>query len=188
LFRRRKANMGNKSPTAAPNNVPVDPQYAPTIAALDINRYQGLWYDVASIPQSYAADCVYSYAEYTIRADGFINVVNSCFDAEGHPLRQVSGKAWVPSQQAPGKLLVKFDGWFKDKVGNYWIHETDYVSYALIGSGKPEDLWILSRKPSIDPVQLQKLLKKMKDWGYHADEAVIHGRALIEALNQTRTG
>ncbi len=169
--------MGNKAPTTETG---PQPQAAPTVANLDVNQYRGLWYDVASIPQSYNSDCDFSYAVYQPLGESSMSVNNYCF-AEGKPKRQIAGSAWVAHAGTPGKLLVKFEGLLSNQKGDYWIHEVVYDQYALVGSGKPKDMWILCRTPQIEPQLLKKLLEKMRSYGYDADQAVIRGKAVMTA-------
>ena len=46
---------------------------------VDLNKYKGLWYEVAKIPNWFQKKCLKNTtAEYSIRNDGKIKVVNSC--------------------------------------------------------------------------------------------------------------
>ncbi len=47
------------------------------VSAVDLNRYAGLWYEIARIPNRFQRQCVRdSLAVYTLRGDGGIAVVN----------------------------------------------------------------------------------------------------------------
>ena len=76
------------------------------VEALDVERYMGLWYAVASIPTTFERACVQgTTAEYHLLPNGQVEVTNTCYRADGSPLRIV-GRAWIPDPSAPAKLKV----------------------------------------------------------------------------------
>jgi apolipoprotein D and lipocalin family protein len=91
---------------------------------VDLDRYLGRWYEIASFPQRFQRGCVASMATYTQRDDGRIGVVNECrdrsFDGE---LRRADGVAWVADEAGSrAKLKVQFFWPFR---GDYWIIALD---------------------------------------------------------------
>ena len=75
---------------------------------VDLNRYIGTWYEIATIPQRFQKDCVAVTATYTLRSDGAIAVRNKCrkktLDGE---LKEANGKAWVVDKKTNAKLKVQ---------------------------------------------------------------------------------
>ena len=49
-----------------------------TVAHVDLSRYLGTWYEIASFPQSFQRGCTATTATYTLRRDGDIDVLNRC--------------------------------------------------------------------------------------------------------------
>ena len=50
-----------------------------TIAALDVARYQGTWYEIAKFPNWFQRKCIAdTNATYKIKDDGNVNVTNRC--------------------------------------------------------------------------------------------------------------
>ena len=71
---------------------------------LDVNRYLGKWYEIARYPNRFERDCVGVTAEYSLRKNGKINVVNTCFkEVLGGRKKTAKGRAKV---EGPGKLSV----------------------------------------------------------------------------------
>jgi apolipoprotein D and lipocalin family protein len=145
---------------------------APPLAVVnevDLDRYLGQWYEIASFPQRFQRGCVASTAHYARRDDGRIRVENACrdgsFDAEW---RRVEGVAWVTDPEASNaKLKVQF---FWPVRGDYWIIELDPdYRYAVIGHPSREYLWILSRTPAMDPQVYEKLLARIAAHGFDPD-------------------
>jgi len=139
------------------------------VADVDLERYTGTWYEIASFPQWFQRGCVATKATYQLRADGKIDVLNQCrdetFDGE---LREAKGIAWVvdPSE-TNAKLEVQF---FWPFAGDYWIIELDPdYRYAVIGDPSREYLWILSRTPTLAPEQYARVLERIEAHGYTLD-------------------
>ena len=76
---------------------------------VDLNRYLGTWYEGARYPHRFQENCYASQANYSLRLDGNIRVINQCrlsgFDGE---LNQAEGKAWVVDEISNAKLKVQF--------------------------------------------------------------------------------
>jgi apolipoprotein D and lipocalin family protein len=139
------------------------------VADIDLERYTGKWYEIASFPQHFQRGCVASSATYSLREDGRIDVLNECRDEsfDGR-LRQAEGVAWVvdPSESM-AKLKVQF---FWPFSGDYWIIalDPDY-QYSVIGHPSREYLWILSRTPTMELEQYERVLEQIESQGYTLD-------------------
>lgn len=142
-----------------------------TINSFDINRYLGKWYEIARYDHAFERNLVGTTAEYTLRDDGKIKVVNS-----GHigtldgPYKESIGKAKARKNGKPGQLEVSFFGPF---YGDYNIMELapDY-SYSVVGSNSPRYLWILSRTPQLDPEAKSNILNNLKQRGYDTSKLI----------------
>lgn len=132
---------------------------------VDLPRYMGLWYEVARTPNRFQRGCHASTAEYALRPDGDVSVVNSC--AEGSPAgprRSVRGKAWLVPGGGGAKLRVRF---FWPFSGAYWIIDLgkDY-EYAVVGHPTRKYLWILARTPTLDEAVYAGILERLRAQGY----------------------
>lgn len=141
-----------------------------TVAHVDLNRYLGKWYEVASIPQFFQKQCVgNSTAEYSFAEKGRIRVFNSCDTASGKR-SAAEGRAKIVDSQSNSKLkvtFVKLIGWIFWFGGNYWILDlADDYSYALIGDPTTKYAWILSRSPSMPMKDFIHAEQKFKSEGY----------------------
>ena len=133
-----------------------------TVPYVDLNRYLGKWYDIASFPQSFQKGCSCTTAEYSLNKDGSITVINRC-NKEGKE-KVSKGKAKVKDKKTNAKLSVTFFWPFK---GKYWIIDLaeDY-SYAVVGHPNRKYLWILSRTKTLDPQTYAGILDRIKAKGY----------------------
>ncbi|HNQ22259.1 MAG TPA: lipocalin family protein [Phycisphaerae bacterium] len=117
---------------------------------VDIERYMGKWYEIARYPTFFqGADCVATTAEYSLRDDGKVRVVNACREGglDG-PEDSIEGVARVVDSVTNAKLKVRFFGPFE---GDYWIIDLDPdYQWAVVGAPSRDFLWILSRTPTMD--------------------------------------
>ncbi|MBK7710067.1 MAG: lipocalin family protein [Bacteroidales bacterium] len=141
-------------------------QNLPTVVSgVDLERYQGTWYEIARLPNFFEKKLKCITANYTIRADGKISVLNSGSNIEPpYKPSSAEGVAWVPDKNIPAKLKVRF---FWPFSGDYWIIylDKDY-RYVLVGDPSFKYLWILCREKKLEETTYQMLLKKAIDNGY----------------------
>jgi len=133
---------------------------------IDLDRYLGRWYEIASFPQRFQEGCVATTANYSRREDGRIRVENQCRDGSfDGKLRRSEGVAWVTDpNESQAKLLVQFFWPFR---GDYWVIELDpEYRYAVVGHPSRNYLWILSRTLSMDPATYERLLERIESHGY----------------------
>jgi apolipoprotein D and lipocalin family protein len=142
-----------------------EPKPLEVVPYVDLGRYIGTWYEIATIPQRFQKDCVAVTATYTLRDDGAIAVLNKCrkktLDGE---LKEANGKAWIVDKKTNAKLKVQFFWPFK---GDYWVIELDAdYQCAVVGHPGRKYLWILSRTPQMDESLYQDLLQRIANKGY----------------------
>jgi len=139
------------------------------VDTVDVNRYLGKWYEIASYPAWFQKGCTGTTAEYSLLPDGKIQVINRCHkDSLEGPLKESKGKAEVVDTATNAKLKVWFFWPFK---GNYWIIDLnpDY-QWAVVGEPSRKYLWILSRTPTMDEAVYQGILKQLSQKGYDPDK------------------
>lgn len=139
------------------------------VAVVDLKRYVGLWYEIAKIPNRFQRKCAGgTTAQYTLRRDGRIDVVNRCLDREGKPI-EARGIARITDTRSNAKLKVSFVHIFGKYLfwGDYWIIGLDQnYNYAVIGGPTHKYGWILSRKPRLASEELEKVFSILREQGY----------------------
>jgi apolipoprotein D and lipocalin family protein len=138
--------------------------YAPldTVPSVDLARYVGKWYEIASLPVIQQKGCSCTTAEYSVLEEGVIKVVNAC--RKGDEVDQAEAKAFVVEGSGNAKLRVQFFWPFR---GDYWIIDLaeDY-SYAVVGTPSRKYFWILSRTPTMPEDTLQALVVRIQARGF----------------------
>lgn len=136
-----------------------------TVPYVDLNRYLGTWYEIASYPAWFQRGCTGTTAEYAQLPDGRIRVINRCFkNSLDGPLKESTGKAEVVDKHANARLKVWFFWPFK---GDYWIIDLDPdYRWAVVGVPSRKYLWILSRTPTLDDAIYQGIIGRLRGQGY----------------------
>ena len=149
-----------------------------TIATLDLARYVGVWHQIALLPNRFQSQCIGdTTAEYQLRADGRLDVINRCRAANGS-YDQVTGIArHAAHATSPGVFEVRFaPAWlsFLPWVwGDYWILalDPDYRA-VLIGSPNRQYLWVLAREPHLDEAVYARYLDLARTQGFSIKDIV----------------
>jgi len=133
---------------------------------VDLSRYLGKWYEIASFPAWFSWRCKDTTAEYTDK-EKYIEVRNSC-DRFNTRTKQ-KGKAYKTDKN--NVLQVSFFAPFK---GDYIIEflEQNY-NFVIVGSQKKNYLWILSRDTNIKQVEFDELVGIAKGKGYDVSNLVM---------------
>ncbi len=136
------------------------------VAALDLNRYLGEWYEIARFDHSFERGVEQAKANYTLNEDGTIKVVNSGVK-DGKPKTAI-GKG--KRTDTPALLRVSFFGPFYADYRVMMID--DGYTYALVGSGSADYLWMLSRTIALPATVKDELLSEAKRRGYDTDKLI----------------
>ncbi|MBQ6142039.1 MAG: lipocalin family protein [Kiritimatiellae bacterium] len=136
------------------------------VAALDLNRYLGEWYEIARFDHSFERCVEQAKANYTLKDDGTIEVVNSGIK-NGKPKTAI-GKG--KTTDTPGLLRVSFFGPFYADY-RVMLIDKDYTR-ALVGSGSADYLWLLSRTPGLSETAKSELLAEARRRGYDTDKLI----------------
>lgn len=130
------------------------------VDSVDLDRYLGRWYEIASYPAWFQKNCTAVTADYSLRDDGRIKVVNSCRKgALDGKLKQSTGRAKVADPTSNAKLKVSFFGPFW---GDYWIIDLDAdYQWAVVGVPNRKYLWILSRTPQMDEEVYEEIISRL---------------------------
>lgn len=131
------------------------------VPSVDVEKYAGTWYEIASYLNRAQRGCICTKAEYTLTDKGYVEIRNTC-ERKGK-LAGISGKAFVVPNTNNAKLKVQIFWPFK---ADYWIIDLapDY-SYAAVSTPNRKNLWILSRTPKLEERTYQQILDRVKAKG-----------------------
>ncbi len=119
--------------------------------SVDVTRYTGTWYEIASVKQFFSVGLVNTTANYSLLPNGSIQVVNSGrYFAPNGPLSTITGTA-VPVDASNARLNVSFTGSNSaNPPGNYWIVDLDPdYQWAIVSDPTGTSCFLLTRTPSV---------------------------------------
>lgn len=151
-----------------------------TVPRVDLEKYSGVWYEIARLPNRFQKDCSGNVsAEYTRRQDGTIKVVNRCQEAGKPEPKEAQGVARVAGEGKGSNAIleVRFAPAFLSFLSSVWgdyriITLDDNYRYALVGSKDRKYLWILSRTKTLDDAAYKRLLAAAAGQGFPVDQIV----------------
>jgi len=137
------------------------PESVTPVSGFSVDKYLGKWYEVARLDHSFERGLNNVSAEYSLKDDGGVTVVNRGFSIEDNEWSEAQGKAYFVDSSDQGYLKVSFFGPF---YGSYVIFDLDKVDYqyAFVSGPDTSYLWLLSRTPDISPELKARFIKESK--------------------------
>lgn len=145
------------------------------VESLDLERYQGRWYEIARLPNRFQVQCSGDVmADYELLDTRRVKVTNRCrreddswSEAEGVARRDSSDgrEAALEVRFAPRWLSLLPFVW-----GEYRVMALDDgYRHALVGSDDRKYLWILARRPGLSQSVFDRLVENARRQGFDVD-------------------
>jgi apolipoprotein D and lipocalin family protein len=148
------------------------PQGVRPVTGFELDRYLGTWYEIARLDHSFERGLARVTAEYSLREDGGVRVVNRGYSAEKRAWKEAVGKAYFVEDENTGYLKVSFFGPF---YGSYVVFELDQAGYqyAFISGPDTSYLWLLARTPTVSVEVLQRFMQRAAALGFDTDALIL---------------
>jgi apolipoprotein D and lipocalin family protein len=148
------------------------PEGVEPVSDFELDRYLGTWYEIARLDHRFERGLSNVTANYSLRDDGGVKVINRGYNAEDQEWDEAEGKAYFVGDEDVGQLKVSFFGPF---YGGYNVIELDKAGYqySMVAGPDRSYLWILSRSPDLDDAVLERLLAKAGDLGFPLGELIM---------------
>ena len=147
------------------------PQNIAPVDGFELNRYLGKWYEIARLDHSFERGLANITAEYSLRADGGVKVVNKGFAVADNKWKEAEGKAYFVGSPQEGYLKVSFFGPFYGAYIVFELDKEDY-QYAFITSYDKSYLWLLARTPTVSDEVLSRFVQKSGELGFATDKLI----------------
>lgn len=147
------------------------PKTVTPVENFELNRYLGKWYEIARLDHSFERGLEKITAEYSMRDDGGVSVVNRGYSIEDDEWKVAQGKAYFVDDVNKGYLKVSFFGPF---YGSYVVFEIDHegYEYAFISGPDTSYLWLLSRTPKLKQEIIEKFMRISKELGFDTSKLI----------------
>jgi len=150
------------------------------VIEVNLEDYQGTWYEIAKIPNRFQKDCVKNVtANYTLRDDGKVKVVNQCIDKKGKLKgTRSSGRARLNKKLKRAdrlqvtffKLFGRYQWWTG---GDYWVLDLDdNYQHVLVGEPDRKFAWILARDPNLSLDVIDQYKELLEGWKFKSCDLV----------------
>ena len=137
----------------------------------DTTRYLGKWYEIARLDHSFERGLSHVTADYSLRQDGGLKVLNRGYKDADAKWKEAEGKAYFVDKKDVGYLKVSFFGPFYGSYIVFDLDQQDY-SYSMISGPDKSYLWLLSRTPTMDPALQQRLVEKARGLGFDTSKLI----------------
>lgn len=147
------------------------PDGVQAVTGFELDRYLGTWYEIARLDHRFERGMTNVTANYSMREDGGVSVLNRGYKADKGEWADATGKAYFVGDPDVGQLKVSFFGPF---YGGYNVIELDKENYqyALVAGPDRSYLWILARTPRLDQDILTALVNKAAELNFPTDELI----------------
>ena len=140
------------------------------VKGFDVNRYLGTWYEIARLDHSFERGLTKVTADYSLRDDGGLQVINRGYSEVNKEWQEAAGKAYFVRGKDEAYLKVSFFGPF---YASYVVFELDEeYQFAFVTSSSTSYLWLLARTPRISEDLLQQFLSRAGQLGYPVDDLI----------------
>jgi len=136
-----------------------------------LEKYLGQWYEIARLDHSFERGLSRVTANYSLRDDGGVRVLNRGYSEKEKKWKEAEGKAFFVKRPDQGYLKVSFFGPF---YGSYVVFELDHedYQYALVCGPNKSYLWILARSPEIKQELKDMLIAKAATLGFDTSRLI----------------
>ena len=136
---------------------------------IDVESFIGKWYAISSLPQFFSIKCLSQTAEYKIKSDNEISLLNTCFKKRNRT-STITGQAKIINFETNSELEVSFNSFFtrlfRVKADYNIIKIDDDYQYVMVGGRGRGDLWIMSKTPSMPKSVYKEYVRYAKELGY----------------------
>jgi apolipoprotein D and lipocalin family protein len=147
------------------------PENITPVDNFNIERYLGKWYEIARLDHSFERGLTSVSAEYSLRSDGGLRVMNRGYSKKENKWKEIEGKGYFVNRKDLGFLKISFFGPF---YGSYVVFDLDRenYSYALVCGPDKSFLWLLARSPKMNDNSKKRLVDKAAFLGFDADKLI----------------
>ena len=146
------------------------PEGVKPVDNFNLDKYQGIWYEIARLDHSFETGLEQVTAEYQLMPDGIVKVTNRGFSTKHNAWNVATGKAKFVEREDIGFLKVSFFGPF---YASYVIFELDaQYQYSFVTGPNTSYLWLLSRTPNPDKAVINKFMALSKDLGFDTSDII----------------
>lgn len=146
------------------------PDKVEPVTDFELDRYLGTWYEIARLDHSFERGLSKVTAEYSLREDGGVRVLNRGYSEKKGEWSEAEGKGYFVYSEDIGHLKVSFFGPFYSSYAIFGLDE-DY-QYAWVAGNNTDYLWLLAREPGVSEELINTFEARAAELGFATDELI----------------
>ena len=140
------------------------------VGNFDAGRYLGKWYEIARLDHGFERGLSRVSADYSLRDDGGIRVLNRGYSAAEGKWKEAEGKAYFVGPKDVGYLKVSFFGPF---YGGYHVVELDPdYRWAIVAGPSRDYLWLLTRTQHAPTELVDRMIESAARLGFPTERLI----------------
>jgi apolipoprotein D and lipocalin family protein len=147
------------------------PKGVEPVSGFELERYLGKWYEIARLDHSFERGLTAVTADYSLRDDGNVKVINRGYDQEKTKWIEAEGKAKFVKAADIAQLKVSFFGPFYGSYIVFGLDKQDY-QYAFVAGPNHDYLWLLARTPQVDEAIIERFINEASQRGFNTDDLI----------------
>lgn len=147
------------------------PRNVEPVKDFELERYLGKWYEIARLDHSFERGLTQVTAEYSLKPDGGVKVINRGYSAAKQQWKEAEGKAYFVNGDGEAYLKVSFFGPFYGAYVVFGLDQKDY-QYAFISGPDTDYLWLLARTPTVSPEVIQQFVEMASARGFDTNSLI----------------
>ncbi|MDH1471044.1 lipocalin family protein [Shewanella sp. GD03713] len=147
------------------------PRNVEPVKDFELERYLGKWYEIARLDHSFERGLTQVTAEYSLKADGGVKVINRGYSNDTQQWKEAEGKAYFVNGDGEAYLKVSFFGPFYGSYVVFGLDQQDY-QYAFISGPDTDYLWLLARTPTVSPEVMKQFVEMASARGFDTNSLI----------------
>ncbi|MFB2801447.1 lipocalin family protein [Shewanella seohaensis] len=147
------------------------PRNVEPVKDFQLERYLGKWYEIARLDHSFERGLTQVTAEYSLKADGGVKVINRGYSSDTQQWKEAEGKAYFVNGNGEAYLKVSFFGPFYGSYVVFGLDQQDY-QYAFISGPDTDYLWLLARTPTVSPEVMKQFVEMASARGFDTSSLI----------------
>ena len=155
----------------------------PAVEQMDLGRFMGDWFVVASIPTYFEKDAYNPVERYSLNTDGSVKTIFSYNKGsiEG-PSKSMNAIGYIPDSEKPSIWEMQF----------VWPLRADYrvvylspdYEFTIVGRTKRDYLWIMSREQPVPEAEFNLLMERAAELGYSLDKVRVSNWQQVSTIDK----
>jgi apolipoprotein D and lipocalin family protein len=142
---------------------PIEP-----VGPIDLSRFMGQWYVIASIPTRFERNAYNAVETYTLLPDGNVGTTfrfrNGAFDT---PVKTIFSTGYVKA--GTGNAVWGVQVFWPIKAQYIVAYLKDDYSQTIVARDARDYAWIMARTPTVPQADYDALLLRVSNFGYARD-------------------